>query len=50
MKKEELDKLWILYREFCQRINNAAVYVPDFFAWIEKFKLEEDNLTKNENK
>lgn len=42
MKKEELDNLWVLYREFCSKITVSAVYVPDFLAWIDKFKLKEE--------
>ena len=40
MTKKQLDNLWELYREFCTAINATSVYVPDFLAWIERFKLE----------
>jgi len=46
MTKEELDKLWELYREFCNRANqaNMVMNVPEFFAWIEKFKVNNQNI------
>lgn len=42
MKKEELDKLWELYREFCNAVNqaNIAPYAPEFLVYLEKFKIE----------
>ena len=41
MKKEELDKLWELYRKFCNATNqaNVAMYVPEFLVYLEKFEL-----------
>ena len=42
MKKEQLDNLWELYREFCSSINATAIYVPDFLAWIERRKMPEE--------
>lgn len=44
--KEELDKLWNMYREFVVVVNVNSVYVPDFFAWIEKFKCHFDGIPK----
>ena len=41
-KKELLDKLWVLYREFCLACNqsNMTDSATEFLAWIERFKTE----------
>ena len=46
MTKEELDKLWELYRDFCNRANqaNMVMHVPEFLAFLEKFYLNPQDL------
>lgn len=42
MKKEDLNKLWALYREFCNACNQGGMtpFAPEFLAWLEKFKIK----------
>jgi hypothetical protein len=46
MKKIELDELWKLYREFCERANqaNMVMNVPEFLSFLNKFKVEDKDL------
>lgn len=43
MKKEEIDRLWELYRKFCNRAGqaNMVMHVPEFLSYLEKIEVED---------
>ncbi len=42
MEKEQINKLWELYREFCIACNQANMVntTAEFLVWLEKFKVQ----------